>query len=163
MNPMIEKMSENTNTKRKFIFGAIFLYATKLQTLGDRFDEMVSMKQWLLMVMAGQFENHKPTLTELGKIMGCSRQNVKKIAVPLERKGFLELIKDEKDARTLCVSLTEKCYEYFKKREKLEDKFLDILYENTNENEIDNFFNSMVKMNSGIEAVETALDKNYIK
>jgi len=58
-----------------------------------------------------------PTLTEVTKIIGYSRQIVKKLALHLEKACFVELQKDINDSRVLRVSLTNKCHHYFTSRQ----------------------------------------------
>jgi DNA-binding MarR family transcriptional regulator len=40
-----------------------------------------------------------PTITEIAGRMGVTHQNIKQIAVALERKGLLDIVTDERDAR----------------------------------------------------------------
>lgn len=46
------------------------------------------MRQWHLLAMAEACEREK-TLTNIGRLMGCSRQNVRRLADALERRGFV--------------------------------------------------------------------------
>lgn len=44
-------------------------------------------------------EASPPTITEVADRMAVTHQNVKQIALALERKGFLDILTDERDAR----------------------------------------------------------------
>ena len=46
------------------------------------------------------------TLTEAGKLLGCSRQNVTKLAEALERKGWVSVHPSAADSRASPVSYT---------------------------------------------------------
>jgi len=122
--------------KKAFIFGSIFTLSNKLQVLGDKFDKSLTIKQWILLAGVFKSESEAPTITEIAKLIGSSRQNVKKMAVILEKSGFVSFEKDQTDARILRICLTEKCKEYLKQREKREEEFLESLFEGFSINEI---------------------------
>ena len=82
-------------------FGTIFVLANKLQILGDRLDPRLTVKQWLLLAGIASTADGQPTLSTLATRIGSSRQNVKKMAIILEREGFVSLSKDPQDARAL--------------------------------------------------------------
>ena len=93
LKQLIEEYADSEIMRRQGIFASIFIIQNRLQTACDKLDEEITMKQWLLLAMAGTTENPM-SLTDLGRLMGCSRQNVKKIAHSLEQKGFLRLERD---------------------------------------------------------------------
>jgi DNA-binding MarR family transcriptional regulator len=142
---------DNINEKAH-IFGSIFIIANRLQVLGDKFDKNITIKQWLLLIGILKSNTTSPTVSEVASFIGNSRQNVKKMALILEKKGFIRFEKDPKDARILRVSLTDKCEAYFKKRENRELDFFEKLYED--------FDTELVKgLNDGI----TRLEENIIR
>ena len=47
-------------TQRQYIFGALFVFANKLQLIGDRLDPNITMKQWLLVAVLSQFGKRRP-------------------------------------------------------------------------------------------------------
>ena len=48
----------------------------------------------------------RPTLSEAARALAMTHQNVKQLAVALERKGFLQLVADEHDARSKRLATT---------------------------------------------------------
>ena len=61
-----------------------------MQTIFDKNIPELSLKQFMLLSVARQSE--KPlTFTGLGNLLGCSRQNVKKLADVLLKKGFIDI------------------------------------------------------------------------
>ena len=96
-----------------FVFGGIMLLANKLQIWGDGIVEGMTMKQLFLLIVMEKMENKNPTITEVAEVSGTSRQNVKKMLIQLEEKGFVNMGKSEADARAFNVSLSEKAYAYF--------------------------------------------------
>lgn len=106
-----------------YIFGTIFTLSNKLQVIGDEFDKNVTTKQWLFIIGVSTFPK-PPMLSELAKFIGYSRQNAKRIALVLQKNGYVTISADENDARVLRIELTPKCREYFEKRDKREIEFL---------------------------------------
>lgn len=139
--------------KQKFIFGSIFLLANKLQVLGDQYfsENHMTVKQWLLTVVILQFQNGPPTLSEVAELMGSSRQNVKQIALKLERKGFLTIEKDDKDARAIRLRLTEKSYDFWEERADRDEQYVVELFRDLSEEEINAMFSGMEKLFKKIE------------
>lgn len=127
-----------TIDEQKYIFGALFILANKLQVKGDQMleDDGMTLRQWFLTVMILQFKDRPPTLTEVANLMGTSHQNVKQIAKKLEEKNFLTFIKDEKDGRILRLQLTELSRNYWNKREQDGDHFIEKLFEHVTDEEI---------------------------
>lgn len=125
--------------KQKYIFGSLFYISNKLQAIGDQYlaqDDMTT-KQWFLTIMLSRFSDHAPTLSEVAERLGNSRQNVKQLALKLQEKGFLKLVKDDQDARAVRLVLTEKNREYWDKRQQKDEHFLIELFSNLSESEMD--------------------------
>lgn len=57
-----------------------------------------------------------PTMTQVARALGMSHQNVKQLAVALERKGFLEIVADEHDARSKRMQTTKQHRKFWAKR-----------------------------------------------
>lgn len=113
---------------REYLFGSIFLLANRLQTLGDGYLEEVSLKQWLLLIMIHVMDREHPSVTEVADFMGSTRQNVRKMLEVLEGKGFVELLANPLDRRTLSVALTPKTEQFFARFQAKGDAFLDQLF-----------------------------------
>ena len=90
LTELTARFSDTTENQRKAIFSSLFIAANKLQTLFDNHIPQVSLKQFMLLSIVRQ--SKKPlTFTRLGNILGCSRQNIKKLAEILEKKGFISI------------------------------------------------------------------------
>jgi DNA-binding MarR family transcriptional regulator len=105
-----------------FIFGSLFLLANKLQVSSDKHLESVGLttKQWFLIAAVQNFKT-PPTLSEVSELIGSSRQNVKQLAIKLEKKNFLTLEKDEQAVRLI---LTEQCINIWRDRDALDKQFI---------------------------------------
>lgn len=82
---LLTKFSSTTDCQRKAIFSTLFIAGNKLQTLFDKHIPEVSLKQFMLLSIVRQ-SNEQLTFTQLGNLLGCSRQNVKKLAEVLMKK-----------------------------------------------------------------------------
>lgn len=124
------KTNRQELTRQAFLFGNLFLLANKLQVVCDQYldKDHITTKQWLLLAAISQLRETSPTLSEVSELLGCSRQNVKQLALKLEENDFLSIRRDEQDARAYRLVLTEKCTLFWKSREDMDSKFItDIL------------------------------------
>lgn len=74
---LIENYSDSAQKQSRAIFSSIFIIGNKLQTIFDNNIPEISLKQFMLLSMIRQSEIPL-TLTQLGNLLGCSRQNIKK-------------------------------------------------------------------------------------
>jgi len=110
------------------LFGTIFALANKLQTEGDALFREITAKQWFLIACIGVIAPEKPTLSNLERVMGSSRQNIKQLAIKLEQKGFLTIHRDPEDARNLLLEVTDFAEKFFAARESEMDGFIENLF-----------------------------------
>lgn len=150
LDDLTAKFSSSTDNQRKAIFSTLLIATNKLQTLFDQRIPEVSLKQFMLLSIIRQ--SKEPfTFTQLGNLLGCSRQNIKKLANVLMKKGFITLQQSPHDTRAMCICPTEKVNDYFihdfsKYQEELKDLFA--VY---TEEEIEQLFLLLSKLYAGIE------------
>lgn len=137
--------------EKAFIFGSIFTLSNKLQVLGDKFDKSLTVKQWLLLAGIHKSGRDNPKISEVAGIIGNSRQNVKKMALILEKAGFLTIENDSYDARAQRIRLTPKCLDYLLEREKRESDFLEQLFESFNSIELKGLSNGISRLEKNID------------
>lgn len=140
----------------KFIFATVFIVANKLQVIGDQYLGEITSKQWLLLLMVGQFEDQPPTLGQVAALLGVSHQNTKQLALKLEKKDLLLIEKDPQDNRALRLKLTKKSYEFFQKNTDRDQVFLLELFEAFDEEEIRLFAKSIYKFQNKISQMNQA-------
>src|SRR5262252_3272074 len=58
----------------------------------------------------------RPALTEAARALAMSHQNVKQLATALERKGLLEILPDETDARSKRLATTRRHKAFWTRR-----------------------------------------------
>lgn len=143
-----------TTEKEAYIIGGIFTLANRLQSLGDRLYKNISTKQWLLIAVISKCESSSPSLSDVADIMGSSRQNVKKMAVILQERGFVSLDKDSGDARVIRITLTPKCLTYFQEKNEKELQFMSKLFINFDEIRTNDLYKGLVKLTENIIKIE---------
>lgn len=144
----------NKTDKEAHIFGSILTLSNRIQMLGDKLDQNISIKQWLLIAVITKWEHPSPTLGEVANYMGTSRQNVKKMAVILQEKGFILLTKDISDARILRMALTAKCLDYFAARDEMETQFMNALFDQFDETLTEGLFQGILKLTENMIEME---------
>ena len=122
-----------------------------MQTAGEKLQTQISMKQWLLLAMTACCPEPR-TLTNIGNLMGCSRQNVKKLALALEKKGFVHLQLSSNNS--VLVELTEDVQCYAEEIGERQMKALSLLFADFSEEEIGQLFFLYSKLYTGLERVE---------
>lgn len=137
-----------------YIYGEIFALSNKLQLLGDKFDSNISTKQWFLIAIIDSFKDEMPTISMTAERVGSSRQNVKKMAVILEKRGFLTITKDKEDCRIQRLKLTKHCVEYFKQRYEEEEKYIKNLFTNFDEELLTGLFKGIKQLEKNIIDME---------
>lgn len=151
MLELFKKFDCDTPHRVQGIFSSIFVLQNRMQTVGEKIQTQISMKQWLLLAMA----EHCPEpriLTNLGNLMGCSRQNVKKLALALEKQGFVRLLLGSNNS--VRIELTEKVNDYAREIAERHEQTLQILFADFSEEEIEQLFHLYAKLYAGIERVE---------
>ena len=145
----------NTN-QQAYIFGGVFVLSNRLQTAGDKIDNEISVKQWFVLSTIFQFRNSIPNIGEIAEITGTSRQNIKKIALILQNKGYLRLEQDLKDKRIIRLVLTTQCHDYFESRKKQENEYLSLLFDGFGAEDISNLSKSITKLLDNEEKIRNA-------
>lgn len=141
---------------KRLSFTSIMISSNLLQTMFSKTLGELTSKQWLLLTISSSLPE-KPTLSELGKYMGCSRQNVKQIAEILNKKGYVDFTKNEGDKNTVRVSPTEKWFLYAQKSDVYTSTILEEIFEGFSEEELKQYFMSFSKLMNNIEQINEKL------
>ncbi|WP_278841509.1 MarR family winged helix-turn-helix transcriptional regulator [Holdemania filiformis] len=153
INDLIESSSKTRKGQQGAIFSSLFIIGNKLQTVFDNHISELSLKQYMLLSLMEQ-SKEKLTFTQLGNLLGCSRQNIKKLSNVLEKKGFVNIEQNPNDSRAFCLCLTEKAKEYLsidfmKYRDELK-----YLFEEYSDDEIKVLFELLMRLYNGVESLE---------
>jgi len=123
------------NTQQKHdqnnIFALTFILAQRWQTQGDRLLHAhgLTTKQWLLLATIGSLQDSAPTLGQITAAFGTSRQNVKQIALNLQKRGFLTIQQDPVDKRILRFRITPESDAFWYDRAGEDDEFISGLFQ----------------------------------
>lgn len=156
LNDLILKFSDTAENQTKAIFSTLFITGNRLQTLFDNHIPEISLKQFMLLSIVRQSKEHL-TFTQLGNLLGCSRQNIKKIADVLIKKGFITIQPNPYDTRAMCIYPTEKVNTYFQNEFSEYQAELKYLFEVYTEQEIKTLFTLLSKLYTGIENLENRI------
>ncbi len=150
---LMKRFSDTTENRRKAIFSNLFIAGNRLQTIFDNNIPQISLKQFMLLSIVRQ-SGEPLTFTQLGSILGCSRQNIKKLAEILEKKGFIIIQQSPLDPRAMCICPTEKVNDYFENDFSKYQEELKYLFEVYTDEEIETFFILLSKLYAGMENLE---------
>lgn len=153
LDHIIARFSDTTENRRKAIFSTLFIAGNKLQTLFDNHIPEITLKQFMLLSIVRQAKEPLP-FTQLGNLLGCSRQNIKKLADSLQKKGFVTMEQSPLDTRALCIYPTEKVTTYFEEDFVQYQEELAYLFEVYTEDEIETLFLLLSKLYTGIAHLE---------
>lgn len=135
----------------QFVFATVMLLANRFQTRLDKYMGDLTLKQWLLLCMASQFDKEEVSVNELAAFVGYTRQNIKKMLDLLVSKGYIAVDRSTRDKRAYCVKLTEKTYSYFKEFEDLGDKLLVDLFQEISAQELAATAKTLMRLLDNIE------------
>ena len=153
IDDLITKFSDTTENQEKAIFSTLFIAGNRLQTLFDNRIPEVSLKQFMLLSIVRQ-SKEQLTFTQLGNLLGCSRQNIKKLADVLAKKGFITINHSPFETRALYICPTDKVNDYFQNSFLEYQKELKYLFEVYTDKEIETLFILLSKLYLGIENLE---------
>ena len=153
LSDLIEKFRHTRDGQRRAIFSTIFIAGNRLQTSFDRADGQVTMKQFMLLTMLRQ-SGEDMTFTQLGELLGCSRQNIKKLAASLEKKGLVTISRNPRDGRACVISPTEKLAAYFRQAAQIHTEKLRDLFSVYSDGEMEQLFRLLMKLYNGLDRLE---------
>ena len=154
---ILNSYNDDRLTREQALFTSVFIVQNRLQNSCEKIQNELSMKQWLLLTMISVCpEPH--TLSNIGRIMGCSRQNIKKLITILEQKDYVMI--QEGSNNSLCVKLTDKVENYSKEIGKEQVKLLNLLFKEFNDEELKQLFNMIFKIYSGLNNIEKYVEEN---
>lgn len=134
------------------IYGMLFSLSNRIQTIGDKEFKDITMKQHFLMIALEMFEQ-PPTLKEMGELIGCSYQNVKRMAVHLQQEGYLNIEQDISDKRKLLLVSTGKIEKLGQVQRERTIEFMDNLYKNISREDLAVTLTTLMKMDKNIGGI----------
>lgn len=136
----------NITEKEDYIIGCISLLSNKITQFGDFILPDITFKQWFLLIMISKMELQEKNINSIAEFVGTTRQNVKKMLIPLESKGYVIIKRSRNDARALKVELTEKTYRYFSENDEPTARETNKLFSSFSVEEIDSLACALKKL-----------------
>lgn len=154
IHQLIEAFSKTRDSQQRAIFSSLFIMGNRLQTSFDKLDPVVTLKQFMLLTMVKNAPQEGLTLTQIGELLGSSRQTAKKLALSLEKKQLVHIQQSSQDKRKSLLSITSEGLDYFAKVAALHHTALSRLFEGYSDEELAQFFAVFMKLYAGVEALE---------
>lgn len=123
-------MDEEKNDQSKTLFALATLLTRKWEVLFNREQSRgdLTLKQLLLLIVVENSFDYDPAISQVADALATSHQNVKAISLLLEKKGFVDLYKDENDKRVIRIKSKKGKEEYWEDRKNRDDKLLEHLF-----------------------------------
>ena len=134
---------------RYLMYGSLSVLDNRIAALQSEEFKDLTMKQHFLLVSIGTFDDN-PTLSDVSQLIGCSYQNVKKMAEQLQAKGYLTICKDEEDKRKLRLVPAEKLMNLTQDKQEVTQQFLDRMYRDISEDDLMTALSVILKMTENI-------------
>ena len=128
-------------------FERLLILSHKVEVSMDRLlrQDQLTAKQFQMIAIIEKRFTAPPSIMEVAQEIGTSHQNIKQLALQLEKRGYLEILRDEKDRRVLRLRLTEKNGEYWKSRAPEHLRFMMGLFTALDDEELEGMNESLAK------------------
>ena len=132
------------------LYGLLFSVSNRIQTIGDSQFEDITMKQHFLMIVLSMVAPTHPTLKETAQMVGCSYQNVKRMAAQLEKNGYLQIAPDGQDHRKQRLVASGKFERVNADQQAKAEAFMNRLYDGIGRQELRHAINVLQKMDHNL-------------
>ena len=134
---------------RYLMYGSLSVLDNRIAALQSEEFKDLTMKQHFLLVSIGTFDDNQ-TLSDVSDLIGCSYQNVKRMAEQLQDKGYLTIRKDEEDRRKLRLVPEEKLMDMTQDKQEVTQQFMDRMYRDISEDDLMTALSVILKMTENI-------------
>ena len=135
-----------------FLIGLLSAFENRFQTVADSEIKEISWKQFFAIICINMCKN-PPSIKEIAEIMGSSHQNVKQILLKLEKKGFIDIIPDERDRRKQRVVVTEYCREFCEKNDEKSIVFMKKLFAGISEEQLQTTIKTIIHIEDNLKEI----------
>lgn len=141
------------------VYGTLFSLTNRIQTIGDEVIPDISMKQHFILMVVGLFNDKTPSLKDVANIVGCSYQNVKKLATALETKGYLKIERDTIDKRKYNLIKTDKVQTVSSDMDSEIKQFIAVLYKGVTQKQLLSTFTVLQQMDQNLKVLQQSSKK----
>ncbi len=125
-------------------------FDNRYQSAADAFFKELSWKQMFFLNGITMFGD-APTMQDMADLMGCSHQNINKLAVKLLKEGYIASRQDEKDRRKQRLSLTDKAKDFLSRNKEEAYKCVTDIFSVVSETELEAVIDVMARLTSRLE------------
>lgn len=139
-------MSERTQMAVE-AFERLLILSHKVEVAMDRLlrQDQLTAKQFQMIATIEKRFSSPPSIREVAQEIGTSHQNIKQLALQLEKRGYLDILRDENDRRVLRLRLTQKNAEYWKTKAPEHLQFMMELFVSLDDQELKELNGSLAK------------------
>lgn len=154
----IEYMINNENVdftgieSSYFLLGLLSAFDNRFQAIADKSMKEISWKQFFAIICIDLCKE-KPTLKELAEIMGSSHQNVKQILLKLEKKGFVNIVTDERDKRKQRIELTRYCMDFCQKNGEVSTQIIGRMFNGISEEQLQATIQTIIQIEDNMRTL----------
>ena len=135
-----------------FLLGLLSAFDNRFQAVADNMIGEISWKQFFAIVCINLCKE-SPTIKELAGILGSSHQNVKQILLKLEKKGFVNILADEKDKRKQRVELTEYCREFCMQNDEMSSNIMNKMFAGIPEEQLQITIKTIIQIEDNLKGI----------
>lgn len=146
--------------KEESIIGSLSLLANRLAQFGDGILPDITFKQWFLLLLISRIQDEEKSIRRIAEFAGTTRQNTKKLLVPLAEKGYVQITRSARDARSLQVELTPKAWQYFAENAERTAVETERLFQPFAEEEIDRLAGLLGQLAQSLEEYGSRRDRD---
>ena len=150
----VVELSKETR-KLAEVFSYLFVLSQRIEYITDSFlkKDNLTTKQLLTLIAIGNAFDANPSVSEVAEVLSTSHQNVKQIALNLQRRGFVEIVKDPKDGRRRLLKLTKSNDEFWEARDTENYENMKRIFSYLTKEEISQFHKILSKSVIGIQSL----------
>ncbi len=127
-------------------------FDNRYQSAADAFFKELSWKQMYFLNGITMF-GEAPTMQDMADLMGCSHQNVNKLASKLLKEGYITSVQDENDRRKQRLSLTDKAKDFLNRNKTEAYKCVTDIFSAVSVDELETTIEVMVKLTDRLEVL----------
>ena len=134
------------------VFGYLFGLTQRIEYISDSFlkKDNLTTKQLLTLIAIGNVFDSDPSVSEVAEVFSTSHQNVTQIALNLQKRGFVEIMKDPRDRRRRLLRLTEENEKFWESRERQNYENMKLLFSSLTREEVKEFRRLLLKVLEGV-------------
>ena len=137
------------------VFSYLFVLSQRLEYITDSFlkKDDLTTKQLLTLLAIGNAFDSAPSVSEVADVLSTSHQNVKQIALNLQKRGFVEIVRDPSDGRRRLLKLTDENDRFWEVRERENYDNMRKLFSTLNKKEVNELHRLLLKSLVGIQGL----------